>query len=272
MKICPTCQTNYADDSISFCLNDGATLVEPQNFRPSQSQAKSSLPLILAILAGFAVFAVVVGAVGFYLFARGDNNDKNQNLNANANVAAAENQNKTGGAVNSNRSVSSVEIETNRPAANRRANTPPAAEAPPMIVASASSVRKQDKGNFYFPSFAFDKNLNTAWCEGASGAGVGEWIDFQFHDEVSLRQIKIQPGYFKTPQIWQDNNRVAAALVEFSDGTSQTARFSDEMQTQTIEVGLKQTRWVRITIEDVYAGAHDSEDTLVSEVSFVTQP
>jgi hypothetical protein len=269
MKICPTCQTAYTDDSNLFCLNDGTTLVEPQNLRTGQTQAKSSLPLVLALLAGFAIFAVIVGALGFYLFAR--RGDKTEKPNANANVAAADNQNKASGTVNSNR-MSSVEIETNRPASNRKANTSPAAQAPPLTVASASSVRKQDKGNFYFPSFAFDKNSNTAWCEGASGAGVGEWIDFQFHDEVKLRQIKIQPGYFKTPQIWRDNNRVAAALVEFSDGTSQTARFSDEMQTQTIEVGAKPTRWVRITIEDVYDGAHDSEDTLVSEVSFVTQP
>jgi hypothetical protein len=271
MKICPICQTTYADDSNLFCLNDGTTLVEPQNLRQPQTQTKSSLPLVLAILAGFAIFAVIVGAVGFYSFTRGGNSDKTEKSNANANVAAVENQNKAVGTVNSNR-MSSVEIETNRPASNAKALTSPAAQAPPMTVASASSVRKQDKGNFYFPSFAFDKNSNTAWCEGASGAGVGEWIDFQFHSEVRLRQIKIQPGYFKTSQIWRDNNRVAAALIEFSDGTSQTARFSDEMQTQTIEVGAKQTRWLRITIEDVYEGAHDSEDTLVSEVSFITEP
>lgn len=271
MKICPTCQTVYADDSNVFCSNDGATLVDSQNFRGPQTRFHSSLPLVLAILAGFAIFAVVVGAVGFYLFERGGSG-KIEKPNANANAAAADNQNKAGVNANSSRGQASVEIETNRGASNGKAHTPPAADAPLMTVASASSVRKQEKGIFYFPSFAFDKNSNTAWCEGASGAGIGEWIDFQFRSEVRLRQIKIQPGYFKTPQIWRDNNRVAEALVEFSDGTSQTASFSDEMQTQTIDVGSKQTGWVRITIEDVYAGADDSEDTLVSEVSFVTEP
>lgn len=269
MKICPTCQTTYADDSNAFCLNDGTTLVDPQNLRQTPPQTKSSLPLILAILAGFAIFAVIIGAVGLYLFTRGGG--KTEEPKSNANSTSAENQNKTTADINGNRGLSSVQIETNR-ASNIKAQTSPVVNAPPRIVAAASSVRRQDRGNFYFPNFAFDNNPTTAWCEGASGEGVGEWLNFEFDRTVNLRQIKIQPGYFKTPAIWRDNNRVAEVLIEFSDGTSRTASFPDQMQTQTIDVGQKQTRWVRITIEDVYPGAHDSEDTLISEVSFVTEP
>lgn len=269
MKICPTCQTTYADESNIFCLNDGTTLVDAQNLRQTQPPPKSSLPLVLAILAGFIIFAIIVGAVGLYLFTRGANSNSEPKPNANA--VAADNQNKTNAATNANQGLSSVQIETNR-AANVKVQTSPAPNAPPRIVASSSSVRRADRGNFYFPNFAFDNNPATAWCEGASGSGLGEWLNFEFDRAVSLRQIKIQPGYFKTAQVWRDNNRVKTALLEFSDGTSRTATFSDQMQTQTVDVGQKQTRWVRITIEQIYNGAHDSEDTLISEVSFVTEP
>lgn len=270
MKICPTCQTIYADESIIFCLNDGTTLVDRQNLQQTPPvRAKSSLPLILAILAGFVIFAFIVGGVGLYLFTRGGN--RSTEPKSNTNSAAVENQNKAIASANANQGLSSVQIETNR-ASNIRVQTSPVNNAPPRIVASASSVRKQDRGNFYFPNFAFDNNPSTAWCEGASGEGVGEWLNFEFDRTVNLRQIKIQPGYFKTAQIWRDNNRVAEALIEFSDGTNRRATFSDQMQTQTVEVGQKQTRWVRVTIEDIFPGAHDSADTLISEVSFVTEP
>lgn len=273
MKVCPVCRTTYADDSNVFCLNDGTTLVDEQSFRQLQTQprAKSSLPLVLAILAGFMIFAVIVGAVGLYLFTRGAGGNRNEEQKSISNNSArADNQSKTGASVNANRALPPVQIETNR-AANAKAHSSPAASLP-AVITSASSVRRADKGNFYFPTFAFDKNPSTAWCEGGAGAGIGEWIDFQFNGEVRLRQINIQPGYFKSQQSWRDNNRVAAATIEFSDGSSQNADFADRMEMQTVSVGQKQTRWVRITIEDVHRGGFDAEDTLISEVSFVTEP
>ena len=34
MKRCPTCQSTYTDDSLSFCLTDGATLLDAPGFNP----------------------------------------------------------------------------------------------------------------------------------------------------------------------------------------------------------------------------------------------
>jgi Domain of unknown function (DUF4440) len=34
MKRCPTCQSTYTDDSLSFCLTDGATLLDAASFNP----------------------------------------------------------------------------------------------------------------------------------------------------------------------------------------------------------------------------------------------
>lgn len=34
MKVCPTCQENYTDDTLNFCLNDGVTLVFAKDDAP----------------------------------------------------------------------------------------------------------------------------------------------------------------------------------------------------------------------------------------------
>ena len=81
----------------------------------------------------------------------------------------------------------------------------------------------------------------------------------------------MQPGYFKTKQLWQDNNRLAAANLKFSDGTIKTVFFPDEMKEQKIDIDDIKTKSVIITIKDVYRGDADAKDTLISEVKFVVE-
>ena len=108
----------------------------------------------------------------------------------------------------------------------------------------------------------------TAWVEGAKGAGIGEWIRVDFSKEVKLRRIFIAPGYFKSPQIWQKNNRIAAAAFYFSDGNAREFRFPDRMEEQKIELGDVRTKWVRVEIKQVYIAQSDSEDTAISQITF----
>ncbi len=47
MKRCPTCQSTYTDDSLTFCLTDGATLVGTASFNPQATlpdELKATLP------------------------------------------------------------------------------------------------------------------------------------------------------------------------------------------------------------------------------------
>lgn len=45
MKICPTCQQTYADDSLNFCLNDGAVLAQQNaNAEPQKTVFMNSPP------------------------------------------------------------------------------------------------------------------------------------------------------------------------------------------------------------------------------------
>jgi len=150
--------------------------------------------------------------------------------------------------------------------ANQTSTPPEQANTPLKITASASSVRLAVQANTYYASNAIDGKRTTAWIEGADGAGLGEWIRFDFDREIVLHRILWQPGYFKSPQIWAENNRLAAVTAYFSDGSSRELTFADRMESQKVDVGSVRTRWVRFVIKNVYYGS--DPDTALSEVAF----
>jgi hypothetical protein len=173
---------------------------------------------------------------------------------------------------NSNRSqLSSANV---KPADSTPMATPTSASPTPptlsplRITATASSTRTPMSGYSYEASNVLDQSLATAWVEGVGGPGIGQWIRCDFDHEVTLRRIRVAPGYFRNPQVWLHNNRLAAATFSFSDGSSRSFNFPDRMEEQTLEVGRIRTRWVRMTIDDIYAGSIDSEDTPISQLAF----
>lgn len=269
MKTCPNCQASFSDDSLKFCLDCGTPLPEA---RERQTSGGGNGAIIAAILGGFVLLALVVGGLGLYLFSQRTNEPKQENT---ANRQTAQSDLQEEDTPQSNKIPSVEQLNSNRKTApfpvNSNSSNSSSDSSAPRIVASSSSVRKEDKGNFYFPTLAFDNNPATAWCEGVKGAGVGQWLQFNFDREVTLKQIRIQPGYFKNSEAWSKNNRVAGISVQFSDGSTRKFSFPDEMKAQTIDINGKRTGWVKITLDDYFAGDSDSEDTLISEVSFVTE-
>jgi hypothetical protein len=146
----------------------------------------------------------------------------------------------------------------------------PGSAGAPQIRTSASSVRYAVQTNTYDPANAIDGSKRTAWIEGVDGPGIGEWLRFDFGREINLHRIVILPGYFKSPQIWAQNNRLAAVTLQFSNGASNQFTFTDRMERQTLDVGAVKTRWVRLVIDDVFSGT--DPDTAVSEVTFEWEP
>ena len=130
------------------------------------------------------------------------------------------------------------------------------------------------QSNTYYPSNAVDGKRTTAWIEGVSGPGIGEWIRFDFDRELTLHRIIVQPGYFKSPQIWAENNRLASVTANFSDGSSRELTLADRMESQRIDVGKVRTKWVRFVIKSVYYGTNpgSTDDTALSEVAFEWEP
>ena len=154
-------------------------------------------------------------------------------------------------------------------------STPEPRSATPLkITASASSIRLAVQSNTYYAANAIDGKRSTAWIEGVDGPGIGEWIRFDFDREIVIHRILIQPGYFKSPLIWAENNRLAVLTAQFSDGSSRELPFADSMTSQKADVGAIKTRWVRFVIKSVYHGTTpgSTDDTALSEIAFEWEP
>ncbi len=298
MKICPKCRSKFTDDSLNFCLQDGAPLDEVIEHKTIAFDADS-----------FANEATITENVPRDNIAdkteelpnnvRAKDTDRNRSVETVVSNAQTENTTfDTGKVVKKGTGVgfvagvllslfligvvvggiylasnysSFVAGSTN---SNTNISTAPKTRVlsdSPNVKVSASSTRKPDKGNIYSPEMAFDGNPRTAWCEGVRGAGKKQWLAFDFKKEEKLKSIVVQAGYFKTPEIWRKNNRIASVTIEFSDNSKRSFNFADVMKEQTLEVGGLKTKTVFIAITDIFRGEADVEDTLISEVSFVVE-
>lgn len=291
MKRCPKCNRTYKDDTLRFCLEDGASLTDPVSSDATRVSPRSEPPateilydrssptlkvsgptnasfprvsesppvrqsnsvLTVGVVTIAILLLALVVIAGYFVMrttstnqSAGTNNQKPVNKDAGQTIAAKPTD-------------SSDAIATESPQ-----------NSPLKITASASSQRLAVQSNTYFAANAIDNKRATAWIEGADGPGVGEWIKFDFDREITLHRILVLPGYFKSPQIWAENNRIASMTAQFSDGSSRTLTFSDRMDSQKIDVGTVKTRWVRFVIKDVYLGT--DPDTALSEVAFEWEP
>ncbi len=109
MKICPACQTQYTDDTLQFCLQDGTPLAfasqtrtptlvlnEPPSWQPSQITSVSATPsqkkgskTFIVIAATVLVMFVVFGAVGIgaWLYFRNPQTETAKNTTDKPNAA-----------------------------------------------------------------------------------------------------------------------------------------------------------------------------------------
>jgi F5/8 type C domain len=296
MKRCPKCNRKYEDNTLRFCLEDGSPLtavtrdseppptevlprVQPTlkssagptipsypnagDFRPSQSEARPSNPILTAGVVAIALLLLALVGIAAYFVLRqtGGNESAQANRTSDANRSSSPTAGEGSPSPSTNKQAS--------PDSSEAANTTPI-----KITPSASSVRLAVQANTYYPANAMDGKRSTAWIEGVDGPGLGEWIRFDFDREITLHRILIQPGYFKSPQIWAENNRLATLTAYFSDGTSRDLTFDDRLDSQKVDVGSVKTRWVKLVIKAVYHGTNpgSTDDTAISEVAFEWGP
>jgi hypothetical protein len=286
MKRCPKCNRKYEDDTLQFCLEDGNSLsVAPRDanppateilqrggptlnssadptipsypnagsFRPSQSEVRATNPVLTAgVIAIVLLLLALVGIAAFFVFKQssGDGSAKTDPASSPAPNRGSSPTVKEGSSNNSGE-ITSSESQTSTPL---------------KITPSSSSNRLAVQSNTYYPANAIDGKRSTAWIEGVDGPGLGEWIRFDFDREINLHRILIQPGYFKSPAIWAQNNRLATITAQFSDGTSRDLNFDNRMDSQKVDIGSVKTRWVKFVIKSVYYGT--DPDTAISEVAF----
>jgi hypothetical protein len=82
----------------------------------------------------------------------------------------------------------------------------------------ASSTLASQAGRDYAAKNVFDGDPATAWCEGASGPGVGAWLELSYErtaispsgpGEPFVGYVLV-PGYARTQQTWSSNRRLLA--------------------------------------------------------------
>ena len=133
-----------------------------------------------------------------------------------------------------------------------------------LTLGAQASSRSSDK---YGPEFARDERYDTAWVEGATGSGVGEWIAFTFKPQT-IQTIEIYPGFGKSKELFEANHRVKRATLIFSDGTRASVELFDEMRLQTVRLSAPvKTSSLRLIVEEVYPGAQ-YDDTAIAEISW----
>jgi len=297
VKRCPKCNRRYDDDSLRFCLEDGSSLsastrdsepppteILPPRVAPTlkssgptvpsylsgsdvqsdQREARASNPVLTAgVIAIVLLLLALVGIAAYFVL-------RHTNLNESAEARRGSSPTvREGVTPSANNQTGQSSSEPVR-GADEISSSNTQTSTPLRITASASSVRLAVQSNTYYAANAIDGKRSTAWIEGVDGAGIGEWIRFDFDREIVIHRILFQPGYFKSPQIWAENNRLAAVTAYFSDGSSHDISFEDRMESQKFDVGAKRTKWVRFVIKSVYYGT--DPDTALSEVAFEWEP
>jgi len=73
---------------------------------------------------------------------------------------------------------------------------------------ASSQLLKAKKPKRYAPSNVLDDKEATAWCEGKSDDGVGEWISIGFKTEQVIDGLLITPFFGKSIKLAKSNNRI----------------------------------------------------------------
>lgn len=149
--------------------------------------------------------------------------------------------------------------------------------APPEFLRVAASSEKAQMGNVsYLADYVQDGDFQTAWCEGVSGPGLGEWIEFSADDLQTVCGFSIVNGYNKyvdAENLYYKNNAVKKLTVITDEFTRSYFLPWDESHRQEIFFEHEiQTATIRFRIDEVYYGSSsglpdaDDEDTLISEL------
>jgi len=132
-----------------------------------------------------------------------------------------------------------------------------------------SSVLAPQFGNTYGPDRLVDEDLRTAWVEGRSDQGEGEYIAVDLGGTHRVSGIQVMNGYHKNVRLFAANSRVRSAVLRFSNGSSLEVRLKDEPGIQTIEFSAREANWIVFELRSVFAGTK-YKDTAVTEFRVLT--
>src|SRR5680860_849023 len=141
------------------------------------------------------------------------------------------------------------------------------------LAADASSALSPQTGNTYGPENMLDSNMATAWNEGASGPGDGEWVRFHFSEPVVITRLEIANRYQKDLPRFQGNGRIRLLRIQTGEGAPLTAKLADSLGYQSVGLSTNAlaTTELTLTIVSVYPG-DNWEDAAISGLKIYGYP
>lgn len=108
----------------------------------------------------------------------------------------------------------------------------------------------------YKPANVIDNNLKTWWSPKRNDFS-SNWLQVTFNASEAIRGIEIHggshyPDYPNYGDIYSKNHRVKTAVLEFSDGSSETIRLKDVDAVQEFKFSPRNTRYVILKIKTWY--------------------
>lgn len=153
---------------------------------------------------------------------------------------------------------------------------PPEPTGPPEPVAldvrgvDASTALPPSGDVTYAPANVVDDDAETAWLEGASGDGDGEWLELFLAQPAPISRLVVWNGYQKGEH-FSDNARLSRVRIDVGDRTF-NADLLDIRGPQAVD--LPETvvaDRVRVTIVEVYPGQR-YDDAAVSRIEIRGPP
>jgi len=150
---------------------------------------------------------------------------------------------------------------------------------------SSSTLKNPADPGRHDPSKALDRNLDTAWCEGANDDGIGQSLTFELKDAI-ISGVGIINGYAKNEETYQSNNRIKKIkLIMIQKNGEKKEEIVDLPKTDFSRLNreavapfidwvldngdpYETTKNITLVIQEVYPGSK-YHDTCISEVYFI---
>ena len=127
----------------------------------------------------------------------------------------------------------------------------------------------------YYASYVDDWDPDTAWNEGADGAGTGEYLELVYPEGTVLMGMLVYPGFYSTEELFYQNNAPTSLRISCGDMSAEVSLepYSNQWQNDfqgmymDLETPIICSGPVRVTIENIRPG-NTYNDACISELHF----